>query len=153
MSAALFVRCESSLKKICSTLPPPWENSLISSYHSFLCNIRFLLCGFVYCLYMTIERRLAHAQTLHGLDSSKFSTLPLCGYLVKIRMDNRLSAGVLSLLLGDLDTLPLALQNILPFQLRHSSKYREHECPSGRGGVYGLLLGHKFHPFGSQALY
>src|SRR5699024_12042422 len=72
------------------------------------------------------------AQTLHGLDSSKFSTLPLCGYLVKIRMDNRLPAGVLSLLLGDLDALPLALQNILPFQLRHSSKYREHEFPRDR---------------------
>lgn len=58
----------------------------------------------------------------------------------KLRRLYWLSAFIYAVGLGNGDALPLALKDVLPLQLRHSTEHGQHELASGCGGVDGLLF-------------
>ena len=101
-------------------------------------------------LHFPVKGGLAHAQPFHGLDGSEFTAPPPGTHLVKIRMDNGFPSLILPLTPGQLNSLPLALEEVFPLQLGHRAEHGEHELAGGGGGVDGLFLRDKLHPFGVE---
>ena len=103
--------------------------------------------------YFAVERGFAHVQRPHGFNRCDPAGTPVSHDLLEFRCLDGLSAGVLPLLPGNGDPLPLTLQDILPLQLRYGAEHRQHELSGGRGGVDGLLPADKFHALGCQPLH
>ena len=94
-------------------------------------------------------------QRPHGLGCCDGPAFPFGCDLLKLRQVDGLAALVLSLFFRNGNAFPLALQDVLPLQLRHGPKHGKHKLSGGCGGVNGLfptdelhaLCGQLFHQF------
>ena len=99
-------------------------------------------------LYSPVKRTLTHSQLPHGFGGGNLAIAPPGHDTFKLRRLDRLAALVDAVGLGNGDAFPLALEDILPLQLRHSAEHRQHELAGRRGGVNGLLFADEFHTLG-----
>lgn len=65
----------------------------------------------------------------------------------------RFSPSVFPLFFCNRDPFPLSLQNVLPFQFRHSAEDRQHKLSGWGASINGFLLGNELNPFGCQLFY
>ena len=91
-------------------------------------------------LYSPVKRTLTHSQLPHGFGGGNLAIAPLGRDFFKFRRLKRLATLVDAVGLGNGDTLPLALKNVLPLQLCHRAEYRQHELAGWRGDIDSLLL-------------
>ena len=89
-------------------------------------------------------------EPLYDFGCCDLAGLPPNNHSVELRgRVKRLPSVVLTLLLGDGDTLPLALEDILPLQLGYCAEDGQHKLAVGCYGIGVLLLEDELH---SQAI-
>ena len=113
-----------------------------------------VLCGF-YALRSlgapTIESIWLETGLPHGFCGGDFPGTPASNHSLKVvRQGLWPSASVFTLLLGDSNTLALALEDIFAFQFRDCRKYGEHKFSCWRSRVDSLFAADKFHLFLGQ---
>ena len=86
-------------------------------------------------LYSPVKRTLAHPQLPHGFGSGKPAHDTF-----KLRRLDGFSPFVDAVGLGNGDAFPLALEDVLPFQLRHRTEHGQHKLAGRRCGVDGFFF-------------
>ena len=86
-------------------------------------------------LYSPVKRTLTHSQLPHGFGGGNLAIAPLGRDFFKFRRLKRLATLVDAVGLGNGDAFPLALEDVLPFQLRHRTEHGQHKLAGRRCGV------------------
>lgn len=99
----------------------------------------------------TIESIWLETGLPHGFCGGDFPGTPSGNHPLEVfRQGHWLAAGVFTLLLGDSNTLALALEDIFAFQFRDCREYGQHKFAGGRGRVDSLFAANEFYLFLGQ---
>ena len=100
----------------------------------------------------TIESIWLETGLPHGFCGGDFPGTPSGNHPLEVfRQGHWLAAGVFTLLLGDSNSLTLALQYVLPLKFRDCGEHGEHKLAGRRSRVDCLLAADKFYLFLGQA--
>ena len=118
--------------------------------HFFGVSLEYTLFG--HLSHLPVERRRLHVQPTLGFDCRDLAVSPQGDDLGEILALDGLAAFVYAGSLRKLDSLPLALSDVIALQLGNGGKDGQHELAGWRGGVDRLLLRHELHALHRQLL-